>query len=260
MARGMAPEDVLAALRSVELFARLDEAVLAQLAAVVRPRTFDRGQLLFVEGDPGDSLLVLVSGSVTVFRTAPSGERAGLAVLEPPEVLGEVSLLDGAPRSASVEATAPTLALALSRPEFLGLLRSQPTVLEPLLHALGTMVRRLTDQAADHVFLDLAGRVAKALLRLAPPAPPGLPPVVAITQSRLAEMSGGTRQSVNQVLGGFSQRGLVHLEGRRVLLTDVAGLRRRAHLPPEEVSPPGVRPASRPGRAPGAPATAGRGR
>jgi CRP/FNR family cyclic AMP-dependent transcriptional regulator len=260
MARGMASEDVLRALRSVELFARLDDAVLAQLASVVRQRSYGRGQLVFVEGDPGDSLLVLVSGSVTVFRTAPSGERAGLAVLEPPEVLGEVSLLDGAPRSASVEATAPTVALAVSRAEFLALLRSQPSVLEPLLHALGTMVRRLTDQAADHVFLDLAGRVAKALLRLAPPTPSGLPPSVAITQSRLAEMSGGTRQSVNQVLGGFSTRGLVHLEGRRILLTDVAGLRRRAHLPPEEVTPPGGRPASRPGRTPVAPATAGRGR
>ena len=259
MARAMAPADVLAALRSVELFAGLDEPVLEQLAAVARPRSFDRGQLVFVEGDPGDSLLVLVTGSVTVFRTAPSGERAGLAVLEPPEVLGEVSLLDGAPRSASVEATVATTALALSRPEFLALLRAQPTVLEPLLLALGTMVRRLTDQAADHVFLDLAGRVAKALLRLAPATPPGIPPVVAITQSRLAEMSGGTRQSVNQVLGGFTSRGLVHLEGRRVLLTDVAGLRRRAHLPPEEVIP-GARPASPRGRAPGAPATAGRGR
>lgn len=260
MARAMTPGDVLEALRSVELFARLDETVLAQLASVVRPRTYNKGQLVFVEGDPGDSLLVLVSGSVTVFRTAPSGERAGLAVLEPPEVLGEVSLLDGAPRSASVEATAATIALALSRAEFLALLRSQPSVLEPLLHALGTMVRRLTDQAADHVFLDLAGRVAKALLRLAPVAPPGLPPVVAITQSRLAEMSGGTRQSVNQVLGGFSSRGLVHLEGRRVLLTDVAGLRRRAHLPPEPISPAGGRLASRPGPARGAPATAGRAR
>ncbi|MGZ6827564.1 MAG: Crp/Fnr family transcriptional regulator, partial [Mycobacteriales bacterium] len=97
-----------------------------------------------------------------------------------------------------------------------------------------------TEQAADHVFLDLAGRGAKALLRL---AGPGSPPVVAITQSRLAEMSGGTRQSVNQVLGGFGQRGLVHLEGRRILLTDVAGLRRRAHLPPEPVRT--ARPAAR---------------
>ncbi len=231
MARELAQPEVVAALRQVTLFEGLDEAGLAQLASVARPREFDRGELLFVEGDVGDALLVLVSGSVTVFRTSAEGERAALNVLEPPEVLGEIALLDGAPRSASVEAMGPTVVLSLSRAEFFGLLRQQPTVLEPLLRQLGTMVRRLTEQAADHVFLDLAGRVAKVLIRL---ASPGSPPAVSITQSRLAEMCGGTRQSVNQVLGGFSQRGLVHLEGRRVLLTDVAGLRRRAHLPAEQ--------------------------
>jgi CRP/FNR family cyclic AMP-dependent transcriptional regulator len=244
MGRVPAPADVLAALRQVELFGGLDEQVLLQIASVARPRDFDRGELLFVEGDVGDALLILVTGSVTVFRTSPDGERAALTVVEPPEVLGEIALLDGAPRSASVEATEPTLVLSLSRAEFFGLLRHQPAVLEPLMRQLGAMVRRLTEQAADHVFLDLAGRVAKALLRL---SSPGSPPVVAITQSRLAEMSGGTRQSVNQVLGGFSQRGLVHLEGRRILLTDVAGLRRRAHLPPEQPRVPAGPGMRRPG-------------
>lgn len=240
MGRVPAQAEVLAALRQVEIFAGLDDRVLLQIASVARPREFDRGELLCVEGDVGDALLVLVSGSVTVFRTSSDGERAALNVLEPPEVLGEIALLDGATRSASVEATEPTLVLSLSRAEFFGLLRHQPAVLEPLMRQLGTMVRRLTEQAADHVFLDLAGRVAKVLLRL---SSPGAPPVVAITQTRLAEMSGGTRQSVNQVLGGFAQRGLVHLEGRRVLLTDVAGLRRRAHLPGEQ--PPRVMAAAR---------------
>lgn len=243
MGRVPTQAEVMSALRLVELFAGLDERVLEQIASVSRPREFDRGELLFVEGDVGDALLILVSGSVTVFRTSADGERAALNVLEPPEVMGEIALLDGAPRSASVEATEPTLVLSLARPEFFGLLRHQTAVLEPLMRQLGMMVRRLTEQAADHVFLDLAGRVAKALLRL---ASPGSPPVVAITQSRLAEMSGGTRQSVNQVLGGFAQRGLVHLEGRRVLLTDVPGLRRRAHLPAEtpHVATPLRRPVS----------------
>ncbi len=232
----------MAALGQVELFSGLSEPVLQQIATVARAREFDKGELLFVEGDVGDSLLVLVHGSLTVFRTSADGERAALNVLEPPEVLGEIALLDGAARSASVEATEPSLVLSLSRQEFFALLRAQPTVLDPLMRQLGTMVRRLTEQAADHVFLDLAGRVAKALLRL---ASPGSPPVVSITQSRLAEMSGGTRQSVNQVLGGFAQRGLIHLEGRRVLLTDVPGLRRRAHLPAEPVRQPLRRPVGR---------------
>ncbi|MGZ6793956.1 MAG: cyclic nucleotide-binding domain-containing protein, partial [Mycobacteriales bacterium] len=101
MARGPGQIEVLAALRQVELFSGLPGDVLLQVASVARPREYDRGELLFVEGDVGDALLVLVSGSVTVFRTSPEGDRAALTVLEPPEVLGEVALLDGAPRSAS---------------------------------------------------------------------------------------------------------------------------------------------------------------
>jgi CRP-like cAMP-binding protein len=229
MGRSPGPTRILAALRQIDLLSGLPEPVLQQLAAASRPRDLVKGELLCGEGDLGEAMHVLLTGSVTVFRTSADGKRVALNVLQPPEAFGEIALLDGAPRAASAEAAEPTVVLSLSREEFLALLCEQPSVLEPILRRLGTIMRRLSEQAADHVLLDLAGRVAKTLLRL---ATPGSPPVVAITQSRLAEMSGGTRQSVNQVLGGFAQRGLVHLEGRRVLLTDVPGLRRRAQLPP----------------------------
>jgi CRP-like cAMP-binding protein len=225
MGRSPGQARILAALRQVELFNGLPEPVLQQIAAVSRPRELAKGELLCGEGDAGDAMHVLIAGSVTVFRTSSDGKRVALNVLQPPEALGEIALLDGAPRAASAEATEPCVVLSLSREEFLALLCEQPSVLEPIVRRLGTMMRRLSVQAADHVLLDLAGRVAKTLLRL---ATPGSPPVVAITQARLAEMSGGTRQSVNQVLGGFAQRGLIHLEGRRVVLTDVPGLRSRA--------------------------------
>ena len=241
MARPPTPDEVLAALRQVELFAELDETVLRRIATLVHPRSYAKGELLFLEGDPGDCLILLVTGIVSVYRTSAAGDRAGLAQLEPPDVLGEVALLDGQTRSASVEASAPTTVLALPRRDFLALLQSQPVVLDPLLRAFGLLVRRLSDQAADHVFLDLTGRVAKALLRLAPQATAGsgaAQRTVSITQGRLAEMCGGTRQSVNQVLRGFSQRGLVELQGRRIVLSDVPGLRRRAQLPDDELRGP----------------------
>ena len=81
MGRVPSQQQVLGALRQVELFSQLDETVLTQIAAVARPRDYDKGELLFVEGEQGDALLVLVSGSVTVFRTSPDGERAALTVL-----------------------------------------------------------------------------------------------------------------------------------------------------------------------------------
>lgn len=253
MAAPVSRADVARLLGSVGMFRCLDPAVLEELALSALPRTFARGQLLMVEGEPGESLLVITSGTVSVFRTALSGERAVLSVLRAPEALGEVALLDGAPRSASVEAMERTTVLSLSRPTFLALVRSQPALLDALLRSLGTMVRRLSDQAADHVFLDLAGRVAKVLVRLAGAASGPQPAVVDVTQGHLAEMAGATRQSVNQVLGVFAARGLVRIEGRRIVLLDAAGLRRRAHLPEPAPAPAperrGVR-VNRPARVP----------
>ncbi len=228
-------------LSQVELFRGLTPDALAGLAATVLPRSYDRGQLLFAEGDPGDSLLVLTRGSVSVYRSSPAGDRAVLAVLRPPDVLGEIALLDRAPRSASVEAVEPTTALVLPRTAFVALLRAQPVMFDQLLVSLGTMVRRLTDQAADHVFLDLAGRVAKTLVRLAEAVDTaGTEVVVDVSQGRLAEMVGATRQSVNQVLGGFAARGFLRVEGRRVRLLDRAALRTRAGLAPAEPPLPGA--------------------
>lgn len=222
-----------ALLRSVDVFAGLPESALDALLGVTIPRRFPSGALLFCEGDRGGSLLVLSAGTISIFRTSPSGERAVLAVLRPPEVLGELALLDGGPRSASAEATAPTTVLAIRRDAFLHLLQTQPALVEPLMQHLGGMIRRLSEQTADHVFLDLGGRVAKALLRLAAGSGGRTPTsVVTLTQGRIADLVGGSRQSVNAVLGGLAERGMLRIEGRTIVLLNEPALLRRAGLPP----------------------------
>jgi CRP-like cAMP-binding protein len=220
--------EVVELLTQVDFFSGLDPRTRALVAAAVRPRRYQRGQVLFLEGDAGDALYLLSSGAVQIFRTSAGGERALLSVVRPPAVLGEVALLDGAPRSASAEALEDTTALALTRRDFLELFRREPALLDAVLTALGRLVRRLTDTAADHVFLDLPGRVAKALVTLAENRDRR---DVALNQTQLAEMVGGSRQSVNQALGQFAGRGWVQHEGRRIVVTDVAALRRRGGLP-----------------------------
>ncbi len=217
------------ALSGVDMFATLEPEIRQRVVAAAVPRTYRKGQLLFVENDPGESLIVLRRGAIMVFRTAPTGERAVLSVMRPPEVLGEVSLLDGGPRSLSAEAIEDTSALALSRGAFIELLHLNPRILDAVMRSLGGLVRRLTEQNADHVFLDLPGRVAKTLVRLAGDS---TAPMVTIelNQSQLAEMAGGSRQSVNQAIGSFSSRGWLRTEGRRIVVTDLPALRRRAGM------------------------------
>src|SRR5258708_33638451 len=119
-----------------------------------------------VEDESGESANLLKRRAVVVYRSAPPCERAVLSVVRPPDVLGEVALLDGAARSASAEAIEDCQALALSRHAFIELVHANPRILDAVMRSLGGLIRRLTEQNADHVFLDLPGRVAKTLVRL----------------------------------------------------------------------------------------------
>jgi CRP/FNR family cyclic AMP-dependent transcriptional regulator len=217
------------ALTGVDMFAGLEPEVRQRVIAAAVPRQYRKGQLLFVENDPGESLILLRRGAVAVFRTAPTGERAVLNVVRPPDVLGEVSLLDAGARSLSAEAIEDSTALALSRAAFLELVHSNPRILDAVMRSLGALIRRLTEQNADHVFLDLPGRVAKTLVRLAGDSQAPMI-TIELNQSQLAEMAGGSRQSVNQAIGSFASRGWLRTEGRRIVITDLSALRRRAGM------------------------------
>lgn len=217
------------ALTGVEMFSGLEPEARRRVIAAAVPCTYRKGQVLFAQDEPGDTLIVLKRGAVAVYRTSPSGDRALLTVVRPPGVLGEVALLDGSARSASAEAIEDCTALALSRPAFLELVHSNPAILDAVMRSLGELIRRLTEQNADHVFLDLPGRVAKALVRLAGDSQAAMV-TIELNQSQLAEMAGGSRQSVNQAIKSFASRGWLRTEGRRIVVTDLPSLRRRAGM------------------------------
>ena len=101
------------------------------------------------------------------------------------------------------------------------------------MRSLGALIRRLTEQNADHVFLDLPGRVAKTLVRLAGDSQAPMI-TIELNQSQLAEMAGGSRQSVNQAIGSFATRGWLRTEGRRIVVTDLTALRKQLNEQLEE--------------------------
>jgi CRP/FNR family transcriptional regulator, cyclic AMP receptor protein len=218
-------------LGATELFADLDSDILNRLGERARERRFRRGQLIFGEGDPGDALFVVVEGLVKVFVTSEEGEEMVLITLRTGDTFGELTLIDGGARSASAQALEPTVALVVTRDVLLELMRAHPALSESLLGSLGALVRRLTEQAADLVFLDLHGRVAKLLVHFATER--GQEEAVLdlhLTQSDLAAMVGGSRQSVNQILRAFEKRGYIELRGRTIVLRRMDLLSRRAGL------------------------------
>jgi CRP-like cAMP-binding protein len=224
-------EPVVDVLRATALFAGLDDDALRGLSRVCVRRVYGRGQYLWYQGDEGDRLVVVASGLVKVVLTSAQGDEVVLHTAGRHESVGELALLDGGPRSAAVVAVEPTTVLMLSRATLLELMGRHRSVLDAVLHALGALVRRLTEQAGDLIFLDLGGRLAKLLLQLAENRSPDDGMVVlnlGLSQSDFAAMVGATRQAVNRALQLLAARGLISLDGRTIVLRDLSGLRRRA--------------------------------
>ena len=226
-ARGPATE----VLRATALFAGLDDATLHGLSGACTWRVYRRGQYLWYQGDEGDRLVVVASGLVKIVLTSAQGEEVLLNTAGHHETVGELALLDGGPRSAAVVAVEPTTVLMLSRATMLDLMGRHRSVLDALLRALGALVRRLSEHTGDLMLLDLGGRLAKLLLRLAENRSPEGGDVVldlGLSQSDFAAMVGATRQAVNRALQLLAARGLISLDGRVIVLHDLPGLRRRA--------------------------------
>jgi CRP-like cAMP-binding protein len=221
-------------LKQAPLFADLDDEALRVVAAQASVRTFRKGALIFYQGDPGDSLYVLAEGVVKVFVTSAQGDEMVLATLRPPDALGEVALLDLGERSASAEAIEPVVAIAFARSTLIELMREIPSIGDAVLRKAGALLRRLTGQAADLVFLDLEGRVAKLLVQMADRQGTAGDDVivldVGVTQSDLARMVGGSRQSVNAILHGLEGRGFVEVHGREIRIVELDALKRRAAM------------------------------
>jgi CRP-like cAMP-binding protein len=216
-------------LATVPLFGGLDEAGLDSIARGLRARRFRRGETIFHLGDPGDALFIVASGIVKITLPSETGDEAILATLRPGDFFGELALLDGAPRSATAVALEPTETLVLPRDRFRELISAEPAIRDALLAALARELRRLTIHVEELHFLDIAGRLAAVLARLAGEqgirvAGGAIRLAAPLTQSDLASMVGCTRQSVNRLLGLFVDDGLIRLERDAILVTDYDGL------------------------------------
>lgn len=213
------------------LLANLPSEDLARLAAVARRRTYRRGEVIFHQGDPGDTLHLLQSGRVKVVLADESGGEALIAILSPHDCFGELALIDGEPRSATIEALEPVETVIVRRGDFMDTIRAHPPTMERLLRTLAATVRRADDDLADLVFLDLEGRLVKKLLELADehgrPVGGATEIELPMTQEELAAMVGATRASVNKLLGWYEDRGAIRRRGRRIAIFDAARLRRR---------------------------------
>jgi len=232
--RGQMMDDTFAAeaLARCLLFAGANDEMLQSLANGMRRRKFRRNEVIFHQGDPGDSLHIVASGAVKILLPSAEGEEAIIATLRPGDFFGELALLDGATRSATAAALEASETLTLPRPVLMELTGTVPGLGDALLVGLAKELRRLTSQVEELHFLDLAGRLAMRLTRLAQEAQPDASGKIRLdwpyTQSDLAAMIGGTRQSVNRLLAELVDEGLIEIQPDALVITDLQELGRRA--------------------------------
>ncbi len=221
------------ALRRCILFSRLDDETLAHCMDSLRSRRYRRNETIFHQGDPGDSLYVIESGAVKIVLPDPEGEEGAIiATLNAGDFFGELALLDGADHSATAIALEATEALVLRRDAFDRLVDEDPGLRRALFAGLVGELRRLTYHVGELHFLNLPGRLARRIVRMALEADPDARGEIRLSwpfsQSELASMIGGTRQTVNRLLADFAAEGLIRIEKETLIVPDLERLERAA--------------------------------
>ena len=217
----MSQEQNIAFLRRVPLFSGLTEQLIERLAAGSVRRNFPRGRVIVTEGEPSQSLYILLSGRAKVQRSDTEGKEVILAVIGPGECFGEMSLIDDSPRSASVITIDTSDFMAINKESFKSMMLSSP---EMSLRIMAGLVRRLREadkKIETLALLDVYGRVARVLLDMSEKVGEERMIRSRLPRQEIAKMIGASREMVSRVMKGLETEGyIVPLPEGKVLLRE----------------------------------------
>jgi len=194
-----------------------------RIAQVAIQRTFPGGTRVIHEGDPGDACYVVASGTFRVTREHSDGRAITLANLQRGDIFGELAMLDGELRSASVEALEDSELLALPATDVKGLLRDHPELAVKLVEALTKRLRQANERISTQSFRTVPGRVAGVLTSLLTeelPGDGGHDVTIRMTQADLAQLAGTSRESVSRFLANLERAGVVRCGRGRVTVLE----------------------------------------
>lgn len=214
-------------LAATDFFADAPPELIAPIAGAGVERHLIRGDVLYNEGDPPDSIHLVLRGRLAIAIANPIDRRESVvALMEPGDLFGELGMLDGGPRSALARALEPTVVLEIPYEPVLDMFDRHPKLLWNATRLLAQRLRAMDEALADSVFLDVTGRTAKRLLELAEGADEFVLPV---TQEELAGMVGASRERVNKAIASFIRLGWLEQHDRhyRILQRDRLELRAR---------------------------------
>src|SRR6266849_4572632 len=229
----MEPDKETTYFKQVSIFADLPEEDIHALTSVAKRRAFRAGEVIFHRDDPGQVLYMIKDGKVKICIISPDGQEISLAVFGKGECFGEFALLDGLPRSADAVAMEKVECYTLQRSDFHNAIMKNPKIAIKVMEALIKRLRTTDEMVEDLIFLDVYGRVAKKLLELSDAhgvkTEDGVRIDVRLTQQELASMVGASRESVNKVMGYFTDKDFISTDKHRITLHRIADLKRRIY-------------------------------
>ena len=209
------------------LLSGLAESDRRQVLSKARRRRFGRREVIFHEGDPGESIHLVDSGHVGIRITTPGGDAAMVRIVRPGEFFGELALLSEGPRSATAIAIDAAQTLSIARNELEELRRRSAAVNDVIITALATEVRRLAAAQVEAMYLPADKRVSRRLLEAARSFGSVTPVTVPLTQDEIAQLAGATRPTVNRLLVDARDANAITLSRGRVDVIDLAWVERR---------------------------------
>jgi len=209
-------------LKRIALFSDLSDSELDRVFRLMEEKSYSRGEIILNQEDEGDSMFVIIKGRVKIFLMAEDGREVILSIMKPGDFFGEMSLLDGKPRSASASALEPSDLLVLKRDGFASVITASPGIALKIMSEMSGRLRIADERIGSLSLLDVYGRVARVLLQLAKsegkPCPEGIVIESLPTHHDIASMVGSSRETVSRVLGDLSRRGYLTLTGRKAVI------------------------------------------
>jgi CRP/FNR family transcriptional regulator, cyclic AMP receptor protein len=215
-------------LARVPIFSGLSETELAFLAQHTVPRRYTTGETVFGEDEPCTGLYVVESGHVRIFKSSPGGREHVLSIEGPGSSVAELPVFDGGNYPASVSAIDDATLLFVSKQDFHGLCLAHPQVALKVLRVVGARLRRLVGIIEELSFTTVRHRLAAFLVRLAKASGKrsvnGIEITLPANNQELASQIGTVRELVSRNLSRFQAEGMIKVDGRNVLLTNLKAL------------------------------------
>ncbi len=212
--------DITKHIGSIPFFEELPNEQIEDLSMIITDQVFDRGQIIFSEGDDGNGFYVVVSGRVKIFKLSPEGKEQILHIFGPGDPFGEVAVFAGQHFPANAEAMDSSRIFFFPRESFSDLIKNNPSLALNMLAILSKRLRRFANLIDDLSLKEVPGRLAAHLLYLSGQSEGSEQLELNITKTQLASLLGTIPETLSRILGKMSKQGLIESDGRRIKIID----------------------------------------